>query len=136
MLCFLKGMKREFKHKNLRFEALQNEGGYLKFDQIRPREISRSVDFFLKICLLCAFMLLSEGEKMRYWDVRNGVGKFRICIFYWGRSISKEGTLPGRKMNHFNSSDLYTLSYHSTTTFESKVKWVNLIQITIKLNKV
>ena len=29
-------------------------------------------------------MVLSVGEKMRYEDVRNGVGKFRICAFSGG----------------------------------------------------
>ena len=42
--------------------------------------------------LRCAFNVLSDVEKMRYWDVRNGVEKFRVCTFWRvGRQVQWTG---------------------------------------------
>ena len=36
---------------------------------------------------VCAIMILSESEKMSYYDVRNIIGMFRFCTFYVGEAI-------------------------------------------------
>ena len=60
--------------------------GYLNISQIRPHQ-NFSCNLFE--ILLCAFNVVSEGEKMRYWHVPNTVGKFRIFTIWGGRDAKK-----------------------------------------------
>ena len=67
-----------FSEKTTFFKDFKIGGGYLDI-RVNP-QTKKFLAKFDQI-LLCAFMVLSVGEKMRYEDVRNGVGKFRIFTF-------------------------------------------------------
>jgi len=51
---------------------------------LHVQESSRNSQHFF---LQCAFNVRCVGEKMRYWDTRNGVENFRICSFAQGGRI-------------------------------------------------
>ena len=56
-----------------------------------------------------AFVALSEGDKMRYWHTRNGVGKFRICTLRRGVRIETN--------RRVNNSPLMTPPTHISWKF-------------------
>ena len=60
------------------FSKLSLGGGYLICTR---NPAHREISWKLLEMLLCAFNVLSVGEETRYSDVRNGVGKLRICTF-------------------------------------------------------
>ena len=79
-ICFFKKMISKCLEKE-KIEAFWVCGGLFESHQNR---LHQEISCQLFEILRCAFNVLSDVEKMSYLDVRNGVGKFRICTFWGG----------------------------------------------------
>ena len=80
----LKGMKRKLCRNLCILKHFKTSGVIWIFGGFEISSDPRNFSKITTLFLLCAFNVLHEGEKMIYWDGRNGVRKFRTCTLWVG----------------------------------------------------
>ena len=77
--CSLKGLKGEICW--FKIQIWSTFSDIIEFLHTRQNLSKQEISAIGSEILLCAFIVLPEGEKLRSWDARNGVGKFKFCTF-------------------------------------------------------